>query len=342
MTEPLIKLDSVSRRFGPGNVALDGVDLTVGAGERLAIVGPSGAGKSTLLRVIAGLEQVDSGRVALEGADQSRVPPWKRPIRMMVQEPALVPYWRVDRNVTFGRWPRDGDIELMGHLGLETLARRWPDELSGGQRQRVALARALRGRPKVLLLDEPFGSLEPAWRLELRMMVTSYCESFGIAALLVSHDPAEALGFGHRVLVLIGGRVVQIDSPEAVYSRPATVDAARLLGEPPMNVVPVGTLPTARGAPENAMMVGVRPEDLRRERPDKRGGSVVLEAKVATVELRGEAKLICVECERRLLWALVKDWNGRAGEMITLACEPHQLRYFGADSRLLDSGASKG
>lgn len=234
------------RRTIAGRHVVDGVDLALEPGELLVLVGPSGCGKSTLLRAIAGLEPA-SGIVRVGGRDVGALPPERRHIGLVFQDHALFPHLRVAENLTFGtrgmsRADRAKLVdELLELIQLPAIGRRYPHELSGGEQQRVALARALAPRPPVVLLDEPFASLDMSLREELRRDVVAAVRQRGTSALLVTHDRDEALQMGDRVAVMREGRLLQLDRPEAVYEKPVDRFVAGFLGD-------VAYLPDGGGA----------------------------------------------------------------------------------------------
>jgi iron(III) transport system ATP-binding protein len=217
---------------------LRGVNLDVPAGSLTAVLGLSGCGKTTLLRVIAGFERAQEGRVALGSRtlDDSHtyVPPERRGIGYVPQEGALFPHLMVRGNVGFGlsREERRGDAigELLEMVGLAALAERYPHELSGGEQQRVALARALARRPEVLLLDEPFSSLDASLRTRVREEVHTLLRAQGVTTVLVTHDQEEALSLADSVAVLRAGTIVQDGTPDELYTQPADVELAQFLG----------------------------------------------------------------------------------------------------------------
>jgi thiamine transport system ATP-binding protein len=221
-----------------GTPALAGVSLELSRGEVVTVLGPSGSGKTTLLRVIAGLQRPDRGRVLLEGVDLASVPPHRRGIGLVFQDHALFPHRDVWGNVVFGlrmqRRPAE-EIERRGHevlalVGLEGLERRSVSTLSGGEQQRVALARALAPEPRVLLLDEPLGSLDRRLRDRLLEDLGDLFERLEVTALYVTHDQAEAFALGDRVAVLREGRIAQVGAPDELWAAPADEDVARFLG----------------------------------------------------------------------------------------------------------------
>jgi thiamine transport system ATP-binding protein len=218
--------------------ALDDVTLEVGDGEVVTVLGPSGCGKTTLLRAVAGLQPLDGGRVLLDGRDLAGIPPHARGIGLVFQDLALFHHRDVFGNVAFGLRMR-GDpgeviarrvrdmLELVGLAGFEE---RRIGTLSGGEQQRVALARALAPEPRVLLLDEPLGSLDRRLRDRLLEDLGRLFDRLRVTAVYVTHDQAEAFALGDRVAVMRGGRIVQIGTPDALWSRPADADLARFLG----------------------------------------------------------------------------------------------------------------
>ena len=221
-----------------GKIALDGVTLNVTEGEVVTVLGPSGSGKSTLLRVIAGLQRPDAGRVLLDGEDITAVPPHRRGIGLVFQDHALFDHRDVQGNVAFGlrmRGDSRNDIEqrvgeLLELVGLDGYEQRSVGTLSGGEQQRVALARALAPEPRVLLLDEPLGSLDRRLRDRLLEDLERLFERISVTALYVTHDQAEAFALGDRVAIMRAGRIVQAGTPDALWARPADEDTARFLG----------------------------------------------------------------------------------------------------------------
>lgn len=255
MSEPLLRLRGVSRRFGT-IAALSSLNLDVAEGEFLALLGGSGSGKSTLLRVIAGFERPDAGDVFLDGREMVSMPPHLRPVNMMFQSYALFPHLSVFNNVAYGL-KREGRSRAevnsrvtaaLATVQLGGLEERKPNTLSGGQRQRTALARALIKRPRVLLLDEPLGALDAALRERTGFELRKIQRESGAAFVMVTHDQAEALSLADRVAVFDKGRVVQQGSPSELYERPETRFVANFLGN--ANVL-VGRR-TAEGALECA------------------------------------------------------------------------------------------
>ncbi len=233
-----VSVSGLGKAFGT-RVVLEGLDLDVHEGSITAVLGPSGSGKTTLLRVLAGFERADSGSVSLAGTvvedATTHVPPERRRIGYVPQDGALFPHLSVSGNVGFGltRHQRQGKRieDLLSLVGLSGEGMRYPHQLSGGQQQRVALARALAMEPRLVLLDEPFSSLDASLRLGLRADVQRVLRKAGATAVLVTHDQDEALSIADQVAVLRGGRVAQHGSPEELYDRPSDPAMARFVGD---------------------------------------------------------------------------------------------------------------
>ncbi len=235
-----IRIRQLSKAFG-AHAVLHDIDLTIDGGSLVALLGPSGSGKTTLLRLVCGFERADAGSIAIGGeavAGQGlHRPPERRRIGYVPQEGGLFPHLSVAENIVFGlpraqRRVQHRVDELLEMVGLSAShASRAPQQLSGGQQQRVALARALAPSPSVVLLDEPFSSLDAALRVETRDAVRDALAAAGATAMLVTHDQAEAMSLGDRVAVLWQGRLIQADTPRALYRRPATRELAAFVGD---------------------------------------------------------------------------------------------------------------
>jgi iron(III) transport system ATP-binding protein len=234
-----LTVTGLHKAFGSHPV-LTGLDLDVPAGSFTAILGPSGSGKTTLLRLLAGFDRPDAGSIVIgdrvvDGPGTGHVPPDRRQIGYVPQEGALFPHLSVAANVGFGlparerRGPRTD--ELLAAVGLTGMGGRYPHQLSGGQQQRVALARALAIKPEVVLLDEPFASLDAHMRASVRADVQRICRAAGTTAILVTHDQDEALSMADRIAVLRDGRIVQYAAPQDLYTRPADPALARFVGD---------------------------------------------------------------------------------------------------------------
>jgi sulfate transport system ATP-binding protein len=237
-----IDIHGLSKRFGD-TVVCDNLHLSIPAGELVALLGPSGSGKTTLLRMIAGLEQPDSGTIQFAGEDASRRSVGERRVGFVFQHYALFSHMSIFENVAFGlrvrpraRRPPEREIrrrvmELLELVQLAWLANHRPAQLSGGQRQRVALARALAVEPQVLLLDEPFGALDARVRKELRRWLRRMHDDLHVTSVFVTHDQEEAMEVADRIVVMNQGRIEQEGAPDAVYDEPASAFVAQFLGE---------------------------------------------------------------------------------------------------------------
>jgi len=318
----------------------------VADGELLAVVGPSGSGKTTLLRLVAGLDPLDEGEIAIGdrivAGPGTAVAPAQRDVAMVFQSFALFPHLTVADNVAFGLSARGvraaeraravGDAAA--RLGLQGLLERTPDRLSGGERQRVALARALVRRPAALLLDEPLSNLDAQLRHETRTELRRLHDEEGLTMVHVTHDQAEALSLGDRVAILRDGRLEQVGTPEAIYDRPATAWAAGFLGTPAMNLLPaivrdghVEAPPLRIAAPPGAAVgpvtLGIRPEHLR---PHSAGP---LAATVERAEAAGHERLWHLRAGEVRLVARVDAGRGEpAGTAVRVAIEPGDVRLF--------------
>jgi len=239
MSDPIIRIEGLFKRFGGTGSAVDGIDLEIERGAFFSLLGPSGCGKTTLLRLLAGLERPDAGRILIDGVDVTVVPPWLRPVNMMFQSYALFPHMSVADNVAFGlrREGRPGAevkervARALDMVRMEAFARRRPAALSGGERQRVALARALVKEPKILLLDEPLAALDRKLREHTRLELAAIQRRVGITFVMVTHDQEEALSISTGIAVMARGRILQIGTPREIYDRPANRFVADFVGE---------------------------------------------------------------------------------------------------------------
>ena len=320
-----ISLQDVTKLWGSAR-AVDGVSFEAAAGRFLVLLGPSGCGKSTTLRLIAGLEQVSSGRVKIGDADVTGLPPARRRISMVFQSYALFPHLSVAENIVFGLRVRDVPVseraarlaKVAGLLGLEKLLERRPSQLSGGQQQRVALGRAIIAETPVCLMDEPLSNLDAQLRQEMRREIRALQQKLGITMVYVTHDQTEAMTMADQVVLLRDGRVEQNGTPDELYGRPANVFAARFIGTPPMNVI--AGVP---GIGEDRLL-GVRPEDVRLDA----GG---LPATVEAVEYLGADSIVTCRAGGDLVNARVAR-HARAvpGERVCLAWNTDAVHLFDA------------
>ncbi len=246
-----VELHGVSKVYAPDTLALDAVDLQIQDREFVALVGPSGCGKSTLLRLIAGLEEVTSGEIRIDGKRMNSVPPKDRDVAMVFQNYALYPHMTVRENMAFAltlrRHPKDWVTrrvqEAAEILEVEHLLDRMPDTLSGGQRQRVAVGRAMVRKPKVFLLDEPLSNLDATLRVQMRAQLARLHSRLQATMIYVTHDQVEAMTMGNRIAVLREGLIQQVDTPMNLYNTPANRFVAGFIGSPAMNVLRGTLLP---------------------------------------------------------------------------------------------------
>ena len=250
-----VTLTNVRKVYDGKVVAVEGFDLQINDGEFVVFVGPSGCGKSTTLRMIAGLEEITSGTIAIGDRIVNTVHPRDRDIAMVFQNYALYPHMTVYKNMAFGlmlrKMPRAEIRKRVQHaagmLGIEALLERKPKALSGGQRQRVALGRAIVREPKVFLFDEPLSNLDAKLRVTTRTEIKNLHQRLGVTTVYVTHDQEEAMTLGDRIVVMSDGRIQQVDTPLRIYRKPANRFVAAFLGAPPMNFLN-GTLAERNGA----------------------------------------------------------------------------------------------
>src|SRR4051812_2487523 len=324
-----IQLNHVVKRWGSAR-GVDDVSLTADEGSLLVLLGPSGCGKSTTLRLIAGLEEPDSGTVLIGGADVTHLTPAQRGIAMVFQSYALFPHLTVAENIIFGlrvrgvsRAERDARLRRVADIvGLSRLLDRKPSQLSGGQRQRVALGRAIIAEAKVCLMDEPLSNLDAKLRHEMRTEIRALQQRLGITMVYVTHDQTEAMTMADRVVLMRDGRIEQNGAPEELYNRPATTFTARFIGTPPMNLVALGNV-----------QIGIRPEHIRIVSQD---GHV---ARVKTVEHLGADSIMLCEIEGQPVSVRQDGFSkARPGDEVRLAWDiEHQHQFDQKSGRRLDS-----
>jgi sn-glycerol 3-phosphate transport system ATP-binding protein len=255
-----VALRSVSKYWGTAR-AVESISLNAEAGELVVLLGPSGCGKSTTLRLIAGLEQVDTGTITIGGREVTHLPPAERRIAMVFQSYALFPHLTAGENIVFGlrargvpRSERRSRLKRVAEIvGLGALLDRKPAQLSGGQRQRVALGRAIIAEAPVCLMDEPLSNLDAKLRHEMRTEIHALQQRLGMTMIYVTHDQTEAMTMADRIVLMREGRIEQNGPPQDLYHRPASTFAARFIGTPAMNLLPCG----------DEVLLGIRPEHLR-------------------------------------------------------------------------------
>jgi multiple sugar transport system ATP-binding protein len=335
-----LRLDNVTLRFRHVT-AVDALSLEVADAEFFVLLGPTGAGKTSTLRTVAGLEKPESGTVRIGGRDVTTVPPAERDVAFVFQQYSLYPHYTVFDNMAFplrspARRVSEDQVrrrveEVAKVLHIEHKLKNKAVNLSGGEMQRVSLGRALVRSPALFLMDEPLSSLDAKLREELRIELKHIQIDLGATLLYVTHDQVEALALADRIGVLDRGRLVQIGTPRAVYSDPATVFVAQQLGSPQINLVPAALFGAVGGAAA-PITVGVRPENL----VIGRGG---LMGRVAAVEHLGVEDVVLVEIGEQALRVLAPGASGyRVGQEVTLDVAPDgALLFDAAGNRMRDT-----
>jgi len=320
MTAARVQLSGIVKRHG-AVTALAGIDLEIQAGEFFSLLGPSGSGKTTTLRILAGLEAADAGTVHVNGEDVTLLEPGARDVAMVFQSYALYPHMTVGENIAFplrmsGVAPQEisrSVKEAAEKVRIAHLLERKPGQLSGGQQQRCALARAIVRKPALFLLDEPLSNLDAKLRVETRVELKRLQRALNVTAVYVTHDQEEALSLSDRLAVFMDGRIVQMGTPEEVFSRPATVAVAGFLGNPPMNLLPARLdegvakvesfsfpVPTLKHLGTKDVVLGIRPSGVRLSQDG-------LPATVAMSEALGEEFYADVAVGELLVRARVKE-----------------------------------
>jgi multiple sugar transport system ATP-binding protein len=358
-----INVERVTKLFKQTR-AVDDVSLTVDDGEFMVLLGPSGCGKTTLLRSIAGLEQIDGGRIVIGGRDVTDLPPRRRNISMVFQSYAVFPHMTVFDNIAFGlRMRKASKADVRRHvneaaelLHIENLLDRYPAQTSGGQRQRIAVARALAMQPQVLLMDEPLSNLDALLRLEARAELKRLLNEIGSTTIYVTHDQVEAMSMGDRVAVMRSGRLVQVGDPLTIYDGPIDRFVGGFIGNPPMNFLPatierrngaahaalpdVGEIPIdaadARGH-TGPVLLGIRAENVELlENGEGRG----LHGRVLVVEPLGSHNLVTLQVGGEQLKATTRpDQRFERDQDVTVVIDVERIRWMDAEREVaLDAG----
>jgi multiple sugar transport system ATP-binding protein len=347
-----VDIRGVTKHFGSTQV-LHGVDIDIADREFVVLVGPSGCGKSTLLRMIAGLEQITAGEIAIGGRVVNNLPPKERDVAMVFQNYALYPHMTVYDNMAFSLKLADTpkpDIDAQVNqaaeiLGLKDYLERYPRQLSGGQRQRVAMGRAIVRDPQVFLFDEPLSNLDAQLRVTMRTEIKALHQRLKTTSIYVTHDQVEAMTMADRIVVMNGGRVEQIGAPLDLYDEPANLFVAGFIGSPAMNflegtlerqpaesVVYLGNgvklpLPRPRGSAGQRVVYGIRPEHLAL------GDGGGIPATVNVVEPTGADTLVFVQCEGKQVCAVFAERHRfKPGERIHLQPRAEAIHLFDAES----------
>jgi len=337
-------LDKVFKSYGQ-TVVLHEVNLTINAGEFFVMLGPSGSGKSTTLRILAGLEEVSSGRILMDGVDVTSKEPGERDVAMVFQSYALYPHMTVAQNIGFPlkmvKKPK-AEIEqkvkeAAEKVEISHLLQRMPGQLSGGQQQRVALARAIIRQPKLFLLDEPLSNLDAKLRLDMRLELHKLQKSLDTTTVYVTHDQEEAMTLADRIAIFMDGKIVQIGTPREIFVTPSTAAVAGFIGTPPMNLLPGNWLGTSVNVNGCALQVpyesnksypvilGVRPNDICIV-PDG------MPAIVERVEDLGDSTITSFRDAQGTLIKMKKNSESTVneGELVTLGFIPQAAHLFDA------------
>jgi multiple sugar transport system ATP-binding protein len=342
-----IEIDRLVKKYGQTAV-VHGIDLAIQDGEFVVLVGPSGCGKSTTLRMIAGLEELSSGQIRIDGRVVNELQPRDRNIAMVFQNYAIYPHVSVADNIAFGLYrsklsksEKRARVEQAAEtLGLSQLLDRRPSALSGGQRQRVAIGRAMVRDPAAFLFDEPLSNLDAQLRTQMRIEIKRLHHRLGTTSVFVTHDQVEAMTMADRIVVMRDGRILQVGSPLELYEKPVDVFTARFIGSPTMNLLPaslkenradlsvggsvkVTSLPAS--SPE--ILIGARPQDFTPGTSGTPGLSV--SGTVVVVETLGSETLVHIESGNQ---TVIGSAPGRhipkIGEQLTLHVPAERLYYF--------------
>jgi sn-glycerol 3-phosphate transport system ATP-binding protein len=348
-----ISIRNVVKRYGHGakaNPVIHGVDAEIADGEFVVIVGPSGCGKSTLLRMVAGLEEITEGEIAIAGRVINQIEPSERDIAMVFQNYALYPHMTVFDNMAYGlKIAKVPMAEIRARvdkaakiLELGPFLSRKPRELSGGQRQRVAMGRAIVRQPQVFLFDEPLSNLDAKLRAQTRLEIQKLHNELHVTSLFVTHDQVEAMTLAERMIVMNAGRMEQIGTPEEVYHRPATTFVAGFIGSPPMNLI-TGRAEGARfvcsgqaldlpaPAPRaGPLILGVRPEHVA----IVTDGAGSWPMRVEALEMLGAERLVYGQIGGTLFTLRVDATlaPARIGDTVRLRATPELLHWFDAET----------
>ena len=356
-----VTLENVIKVYDNGVKVIHGVNLQIAQGEFVVFVGPSGCGKSTLMRMVAGLESISGGTISIDGRVVNDLPPRERDVAMVFQDYALYPHKNVFENLAFGlRLRKFSEDEIRkrvsdaaGILKIEHLLERKPRALSGGQRQRVAMGRAIVRAPKLFLFDEPLSNLDALLRSEMRVEIKKLHQRIGATTIYVTHDQVEAMTLAQRIVVLSGGNIMQVGTPDEIYNHPRSRFVAGFTGSPPMNflkgTVESGDTPAVRvgeksliplpgawrerlaGQGGRSVDFGIRPEDV--SAVAQGDASHALQAKVVVVEPLGAETLVTFATEGgELIARLSPDVKFAPGDVTGIRVDLHKCHLFGADN----------
>lgn len=349
------------------NETLKGIDISIDSGEFLILVGPSGCGKSTLMNTIAGLENISSGEIVIDGIDVAQVEPKDRDIAMVFQSYALYPNMTVRGNIAFGlkirKMPQDEiDTEVnrvAEMLQIEQLLDRKPSQLSGGQRQRVAMGRALARRPKLYLFDEPLSNLDAKLRVEMRHQIKRLHQKLNTTIVYVTHDQIEAMTLADRIAVMKDGELQQLGTPQEIYTKPNNMFVAGFMGSPSMNFIKtmvdldeeqnpiikvVGTadqeyhirLPQSmRDQDGKELVIGLRPEHITEQESDDVSASTKLDLQLEVLEPTGPDTIAMVKVnDQEVACRLSPEFEVSVGQMAPLHFDLSKAVFFDAQTEV--------
>ncbi|HEX4858302.1 MAG TPA: sn-glycerol-3-phosphate ABC transporter ATP-binding protein UgpC [Usitatibacteraceae bacterium] len=356
-----VQFEKVIKVYDSGVRVIHGVDLVIGKGEFVVFVGPSGCGKSTLMRMVAGLETISGGTISIDGRVVNDLPPRERDVAMVFQDYALYPHKNVFENLAFGlRLRKFSEEQIKKRVGdaaailkIEHLLDRKPRALSGGQRQRVAMGRAIVRAPKLFLFDEPLSNLDALLRSEMRVEIKKLHQRIGATTIYVTHDQVEAMTLAQRIVVLSGGHIMQVGTPDEIYNHPRSKFVAGFTGSPPMNFlkgsIEAGDAPAIRlgeqpaialppvwrerlaGHAGRAVDFGIRPEDVSAAAQGNAGHA--LQAQVIVVEPLGAETLVTfATAGGELIARLSPEARFAPGDTAGIHIDLNKFHLFDADS----------
>ena len=363
-----VELKNINKTYGDYK-ASDNVSFGIEKGKLIGLLGPSGSGKTTILRMIAGLEQPDSGEIIIDGRVVNDVPASERGIGFVFQNYALFRYMTVYDNIAFGLKVQTADkkyikqrvMELVELIGLKGLEKRYPSQLSGGQRQRVAMGRAIVRDPKVFLMDEPLSNLDAKLRVQMRIEISKLHQRLGATIIYVTHDQTEAMTLGTRIVVMKDGVVQQVDSPQNLYNNPCNLFVAGFIGSPQMNFLDATVKVSGNDvalqvgnhsiklAPAKAkklidggyngktVILGIRPEDVHdSDEWLKKSPETVIESTIRVYELLGAEVFLYFDVEGANVTARVDPrTTARTGDTVKFALDAEKIHVFDKETELV-------
>ncbi|WP_050180496.1 ABC transporter ATP-binding protein [Domibacillus robiginosus] len=361
-----IELSKVSKSYDKQRSVLEAIDVSIEKGEFFVLVGPSGSGKSTLLRMIAGLEDITSGTIHMNGQVVNHLLPKDRHISMVFQNYALYPHLTVEQNILFGldakKVSKDTQKkrlhETANMMGLEDLLKRKPRQLSGGQRQRVALARSVVSEAPLCLMDEPLSNLDAKLRAHMRMEIRRLQKKLGLTMVYVTHDQVEAMTMGDRIMVLHDGKIQQVGEPITLYNEPANLFVASFIGSPKMNMgnaviknhqviieeslsIPIEAADIMELPKNRRLTAGIRAEHLYQGKAEADADADTHTLPVINVEQLGNETMVTFEVGREFWTA---KWLGqhpvRVGDRAAIRLSAENIHFFDAETGELLKAAS--